>query len=344
MEVQNEMGLKARWNRFHSIKRSRFSLYVFVVLFALGIFAELWIGEKPWIAKINDNICFPLIMDYSEEDLGGEYKTLVSWEYYQKAENLGEEDWTLGPVIKYDPLKSDLDVEGTPPFAPSWDHPLGTDASGRDMLSRLVYGFRIGILFSLGLTVLGTFFGVLIGGVQGYMGGKVDLGVQRFTEIWSALPFLYVVILVGALVGRGFWILVIVMALFQWIGLAYYMRGEFLRLRNSGFVRAAKALGMPAKTIFWKEMLPNALSPVITLLPFQLIGGISALTALDFLGFGLQPPTPSWGELLSQGLNHLYAPWITVFTVFALSVTLLLFTFIGEGLREAFDPKGGSND
>ena len=199
------------------------------------------------------------------------------------------------------------------------------------------------MLFSLVLAIIATLFGVLIGGLQGYFGGLIDLIVQRLIEIWSSLPFLYVVILVGTIYSRSFIILILVLSLFQWIGLSYYMRGEFLKIRNLNYVKVAKTMGMPNTHILFRQILPNGLTPVITLLPFQIIGGIGALTALDFLGFGLQPPTPSWGELLSQGLNNLFAPWLAISTVICLFTTLLLATFIGEGVREAFDPRSSSN-
>jgi microcin C transport system permease protein len=195
------------------------------------------------------------------------------------------------------------------------------------------------MIFSLFLMMMGAVFGIVIGGIQGYLGGTVDIIVQRLIEIWSSLPFLIVVILVGSVYGRSFILLLLVMALFQWIGLSYYMRGEFLRLKNMTYVSAAKALGIKTRSIFFRQIFPNALIPVITIMPFSLIGGITALTALDFLGFGLPPPSPSWGEMLSQGLVNLYAPWITISTVAALFTTLLLATFIGEGVREAFDPR-----
>lgn len=181
--------------------------------------------------------------------------------------------------------------------------------------------------------------GILIGGIQGYIGGKLDLMLRNGIEIWSALPFLYVVILLGEIYGRGFFLLLFILAIFGWIGLSFYMRGEFYKLRSMVYVKSARAIGVSEKNIFLKHILPNALTPVITFIPFIIIGGISSLTALDFLGFGLQPPTPSWGELLSQGLKNLYAPWLAIFAILAIFITLLLTTFIGEGVREAFDPK-----
>jgi microcin C transport system permease protein len=192
------------------------------------------------------------------------------------------------------------------------------------------------------ISLLAAALGIAIVGLQGYLGGAADLAGQRFIEIWSALPFLYVVILLGSIYGRSFALLVAVVSLFGWIGLSYYMRGEFYRLKNLTYVRAARALGIPEWRIFWRHVFPNALTPVVTVLPFTLISGISALTALDFLGFGLQPPAPSWGELLRQGLDNLQAPWLATTGVAALFITLMLATFMGEGVRDAFDPKGGA--
>jgi microcin C transport system permease protein len=245
------------------------------------------------------------------------------------------------PPVPHDPLQASLDASGSPPYAPSKEHWLGTDAHGRDMLARLIHGYRICMSFSIVLTLLSTFLGIAIGAIQGYLGGRFDLLMQRGIEVWASLPFLYVVILVASLYGSSFWLLLGIMAIFNWIGLSYYMRAEFLRLRKVPFVQAARILGYSHTHILFREILPNALTPVVTLLPFALIGGIGALTSLDFLGFGLQPPTPSWGDLMAQGLSNLFAPWIAISTVLALFFTLLLATFLGEGVRDAMDPKSG---
>jgi microcin C transport system permease protein len=207
------------------------------------------------------------------------------------------------------------------------------------VLARLIYGFRICMTFALALAAISSVLGIIIGGIQGYCGGWVDLTAQRFIEVWSALPFLYVVILLGSIYGQSFAVLLFVMAIFEWIALSYYMRGEFYRLRELPYVLAARSLGASNTRILFRQMLPNAMTPVITLLPFMLVAGISSLTALDFLGFGLQPPTPSWGEMLGQGLQNLQAPWIATSAIGALFITLMLATFVGEGIRDAFDPK-----
>ena len=326
------------------IKRAWYSFIILSGLFVLSLFAELLCNDRPYIISFNDKLYFPIFKFYPEKEFGGKYLTEADYVSLRNSDLFKKEgNWMLLPPVPHSPLHSYMDLEGTPPHPPSSLHWLGTDASARDVFARLLYGFRICMLFSLILAGIATLFGILIGGVQGYFGGVIDLVVQRMIEIWSSLPFLYVVILVGTIYSRSFMILILVLSLFQWIGLSYYMRGEFLKIRNLNYVKVAKTMGMPSSHILFRQILPNGLTPVITLLPFQIIGGIGALTALDFLGFGLQPPTPSWGELLSQGLNNLFAPWLAVSTVVCLFTTLLLATFIGEGVREAFDPRASTD-
>ncbi len=301
---------RERLSHFKKIKRAYYSLWILGVAFILSLFSPAIANDKPIIL-------WPLVKFYSAETFGGKYKTEANYLKLKQDPNFS--GGMIMPPIPHNPIHAYLDLEGTPPHRPSLKHWLGTDTGARDVLSRLLHGFRICMLFSITITVLGAICGIIIGGFQGYSGGWVDIVFQRLIEIWSSLPFLYVIILVGAIYGRGFFTLIFVMLIFQWIGLSYYMRGEFL-----------------------KHILPNALTPVITIIPFHLIGGISVLTALDFLGFGLPPPTPSWGELLDQGLKNLHSPWIAISTIAALMVTLLLATFIGEGVREVMDPKSGS--
>ncbi len=333
---------KNRFKRFRKTKWAWYSLIALVLCYGASLTSPWLVNDEPLILKWNGSFYFPAFAHYSEKDFGGTYQTEPDYpKLIEDAKIQGLKVWALMPPIPHDPLKADLSLEGAPPFPPSLDHWLGTDANGRDILSRLIHGFRICMSFSLLLTLLGTFLGIVIGGLQGYLGGWWDTAFQRGIEIWSSLPFLYVVILIGSIYGRSFVLLIAIMAVFNWISLSYYMRGEFLKLRSVPYVRAAKMLGMSHRHLFFREMLPNAMTPVVTLFPFTLIGGIGSLTSLDFLGFGLQPPTPSWGELMAQGLNNLYAPWISVSTVFALFITLLLATFVGEGVRDAMDPKSG---
>jgi len=335
---------KDRFTRFRKIKRAWYSLLILSFLFILSLFSEFICNDKPYIISYDGRFYFPIFKFYPEKQFGGKYLTEVDYVSLRNSHDFTSEgNWMILPPVPHSPLHSYIDHEGAPPHPPSFKHWLGTDSSARDVFARLLYGFRICMLFSLILALISTSFGILIGGVQGYFGGVLDIIMQRLIEVWSSLPFLYVVILVGTIYSRSFIILILVLSLFQWIGLSYYMRGEFLKIKSLNYVKVAKSMGMSHCHILFRQILPNGLTPVITLLPFQIIGGIGALTALDFLGFGLQPPTPSWGELLSQGLNNLFAPWLAVSTVLCLFVTLLLATFVGEGVREAFDPRSSTN-
>ena len=335
---------KDRFVRFKKIKRAWYSLVLLGSPFFLSLFSELICNDRPYLLYYEGKLYFPMFQFYPEKTFGGKYQTEADYVDLRNSDVFHKDgNWMLLPPIPHSPLHSYIDLEGAPPHPPSGKHLLGTDSSARDVFARLLYGFRICMLFSLILAIIATGIGIFIGGIQGYFGGIIDIAMQRMIEIWSSLPFLYVVILVGTIYSRSFIILILVLSFFQWIGLSYYMRGEFLKIRNLNYVKVAQTMGMSSSHILFRQILPNGLTPVITLLPFQIIGGIGALTALDFLGFGLQPPTPSWGELLSQGLNHLFAPWLAVSTVVCLFTTLLLATFIGEGVREAFDPRASSN-
>ncbi|MBE2180451.1 MAG: ABC transporter permease [Chthoniobacterales bacterium] len=331
---------RSRFRKFRSIKRAWYSLLILSALFVVSLFSEHVANDRPLLLGYDGRLYFPTLKFYSGETFGGRYKTAA--DYRGLRDDPGFRDrggWMLLPPIPHSPLHPYLDASGTPPHPPSARHWLGTDSAARDVLARLLYGFRICMVFSLSLTVIGTVFGIVIGGIQGYLGGRVDIVIQRLIEIWSALPFLYVVILMGSIYGQTFGVLLFVMAIFQWIGLSYYMRGEFYRLREQPYVLASRAMGAGTTRILFRQILPNAMTPVITLLPFMVLAGITSLTALDFLGFGLQPPTPSWGEMIQQGLNNLQAPWIAMSAIGALFITLMLATFVGEGVRDAFDPK-----
>ena len=331
---------KTRFRRFRTIKRAWFSLLILSTLFLLSLFSELISNDRPLVLGYKGELHAPVFKFYPGTAFGLEQGTQVDYLALDKDPSFAAEGgWMLFPPIHWGPYRAHLDLDGNPPHSPSREHWLGTDNSARDVASRLLYGFRLCMAFALLIAFLAITLGITIGGLQGWFGGKTDMVGQRLIEIWSALPFLYVVILLGAIYGRSFILLVSVVALFEWIGLSYYLRAEFYRLKGLNYVKAARALGIPGWRIFMRHVLPNALTPVLTLLPFMLIAGISALTSLDFLGFGLQPPSPSWGELLRQGLDNLQAPWLAVTSVSALFITLLLATFIGEGLREAFDPK-----
>lgn len=330
---------RERFKRFKKVKRAYYSLWILGILFLLSLFSDILVNSKPLFIRYNGRNFLPIFFFYNDQDFGGKYKTEADYEALVEDSVFVKNSFIIKTIIPHDPLYPYLSLDSEPPHPPSVKHLLGTDSMARDVLARLIYGFRTCMLFSLTLTLLSTVIGIIIGCIQGYWGGKVDILIQRFIEIWSSMPFLYVVILVGSIYGRGFVLLLVVMAIFQWIGLSYYMRGEFLKLKNMTYAKSARAMGYGSLNILFKQILPNALTPVITLVPFMVIGGISSLTALDFLGFGFPPPAPSWGELLQQGLKNLSAPWIALSTVIALFITLLLTTFIGEGVREAFDPK-----
>jgi microcin C transport system permease protein len=331
---------QSQLRKFRSIKRAHYSFWILLIAFLLSLVSEQIANDHPFLLGYKGNLYFPTLKFYSAKTFGGAYRTEANYLTLRNDSDFKSAGgWMLMPPIPHDPLHPYLDLDGNPPNPPSWRHWLGTDDSGRDVLARLIYGFRICMIFSLALAVIGTVGGIIIGGIQGYFGGKIDLIFQRLIEVWSALPFLYLVILFGSIYGQSFGVLLGIMSLFEWIGLSFYMRGEFYKLREQTYVLASRALGAGVGRIIFRQILPNALSPAITLLPFSIVGGIGALTALDFLGFGLPPPTPSWGEMLQQGLRNLQAPWVALSAIGALFFTLLLTTFIGEGLRDALDPK-----
>ena len=331
---------RERFRRFRGIRRAWWSLLLLSFAFLLSLFSEFIANDKPLIVRYHSEISFPVIRFYPETRFGLPHSTEADYLTLNRDSTFKVSGgWMLFPPIHWGPYRAHLDLAGNPPHRPSREHWLGTDNTARDVLSRLLYGFRLCMSFALVISFLSALLGILIGGLQGYLGGWMDLLGQRFIEIWSALPFLYVVILLGAIYGRSFTLLIFVVAIFEWIGLSYYLRGEFYRLKNLAYVKAARALGISETRIFFRHILPNALTPVLTVLPFSLIAGISTLTSLDFLGFGLQPPSPSWGELLRQGLENLHAPWLAITATLAVFITLMLATFVGEGVREAFDPK-----
>ncbi len=355
---------KERIKKFKKIKRAYYSLVILTFVFFISLISEVVANNKPLILHYGNRWYFPFLFFYSGKEFGQpqdsevDYRKLLSKEEYNSGtenqslqnkivdvdvKNIFYPDFVLYPIYKSGPFESYLHQKTPPPHLPSSEHWLGTDRIGRDLLSRLLYGFRISMLFSLFIVIIMTLFGVIIGAIQAYIGGIVDIIVQRCIEIWSALPFLYVVILLGSLYGRTFALLIFIISLFEWIGLSYYMRAEFMKAKNMYYVQAAQALGLSHFKILFKHILPNSLTPLVTILPFSLLAGISTLTALDFLGFGLQPPTPSWGELLKQGLDVIQEfPHLTIITTSVVFTTLLLTTLVGEGVRSAFDPRSES--
>ena len=330
---------RRRLQRFAANRRGTWSLIVFATLFFVSLFAEVIANDRPIVVRYDGAFYFPVFKSYPETTFGGEFVTQADYKDPEVVKLIDAKGWMLWPVIpySYDTIVKDL---GQPaPSPPSWRHPLGTDDQARDVLGRLVYSFRISVLFGFLLTVLGSGIGVVAGAVQGYFGGLTDLLFQRFLEIWSSMPVLYLLIIMASFVEPGFWSLLGIMLLFGWMGLVGLVRAEFLRGRNFDYVRAARAMGMVDVRIMFRHILPNAMTASLTYLPFILAGSVTTLTALDFLGFGLPPGSPSLGELLLQGKNNLTAPWLafTGFAVLALMMSLLV--FIGEAVRDAFDPR-----
>jgi microcin C transport system permease protein len=334
---------KKRWEKFKALRRGYFSFIAIIILIALSLFAELIASNRPLIIQYNDNIYFPSYGDIIPgSTFGYEYEWETDYRHLKKQfEQKQADGWLLMPVIAFNPLESHF-IEGEyPPYAPSIDsgHYLGTDMAGRDILSRIIYGFRIAILFSLLLLVVTYIIGVFLGALMGYMGGKFDMAFQRLIEVLSNIPILYVIMIVASIVTPDFWTLVLLLAAFSWMGLTWYMRTETYRENSREYVMAARAIGASHLRVMFKHILPNSVSILVTFFPFSVVSGITALTSLDYLGFGLPAPTPSWGELLQQGTANLEYQWIAISAVAALSLVLTLVTFIGEAIREAFDPK-----
>ena len=328
-----------RIENFKANKRGYFSLWIFLFVLFSTLFAEFIANDKPLLVKHKGELFFPVLISYPETDFGGEFDSETDYRDPFVDDLINEEGWILWPPIKYsyDTINYDLPVPA--PSPPSWENLLGTDDQGRDVLARLIYGSRISILFGLVLTVVSSFIGIFAGAIQGYLGGLTDLFFQRFVEIWSGLPVLFLLIILSSLVEPNFWWLLGIMVLFSWMALEGVVRAEFLRARNFEYVRAAQALGVSDMVIIFRHLLPNAMVATLTFLPFILSGAITTLTSLDFLGFGLPPGSPSLGEMLAQGKTNLQAPWlgVTVFVTLALILSLLI--FIGEAVRDAFDPR-----
>ncbi|OSQ43880.1 ABC transporter permease [Thalassospira sp. MCCC 1A01428] len=328
-----------RIESFCANRRGYWSLMIFAVLFVICLLADGLANDRPLIVKYDGNWYFPIVEDYPETTFGGDFD--VATDFYDpylrgKIQNNGFAVWPIIP-FSYDTI--DFNMREPLPAAPSSRHWLGTDDLGRDVLARLIYGFRISVLFGMALTLISSVIGIAAGAVQGYFGGWVDLTFQRVIEIWGGLPQLFILIILASLFAPGFWTLLFIMVLFNWMSLTGLVRAEFLRARNFEYVRAAKALGVGDFRIMTRHVLPNAMVATITFLPFVLNGSIVALTSLDFLGLGMPPGSPSLGELLSQGKNNLQAPWLGITAFFAIAIMLSLLIFIGEAVRDAFDPR-----
>jgi microcin C transport system permease protein len=354
---------RRRWQNFKANRRGYWSLWIFLILFGLSLFAELIANDRPFLIKYDGKLYWPAFVNYSETTFGGDFETSADYRdpYLRKliAEKGGTVIW---PLIRYSYSTHNLDLPTPAPSKPTgmlteeqckavvekkglkscsdleynW---LGTDDQGRDVVARLIYGFRISVLFGLTLTILSSIIGVMAGGVQGYFGGWIDLIFQRFIEIWSAIPSLYLLLILSSVLVPGFFVLLGILLLFSWTSLVGLVRAEFLRGRNFEYIQAARALGVSNGVIMFRHLLPNAMVATMTFLPFIVSSSVMTLTALDFLGFGLPPGSPSLGELLAQGKANVQAPWLGFTGFFSLAIMLSLLIFIGEGVRDAFDPR-----
>jgi microcin C transport system permease protein len=328
------------WARFRRNRLGYASLWLFILLLVVSTLAELVSNDLPYVARIDGQLLFPVIDNPSEQALGGDFITPTDWKDPFIGKLLEQPgNWAVGAPNPHSATSIDYFAKLPPPARPSAANWLGTDSQGRDMLARLLYGFRVSIWFAIALTVTGTVIGVLMGAVMGYFGGRIDLTLQRLIEIWGAIPELYLLIIFASIFDPSLLLLLLLLSLWGWMGLSDYVRAEFLRNRNLEFVKAARALGLSNRQIIWRHVLPNSLTPVITFLPFRMSAAILALTSLDFLGLGVPASVPSLGELLKQGKANLDAWWIIVPTFVLLTLTMLLLTFIGDALRDAFDTR-----
>lgn len=328
-----------QWNAFRGNKRGYWSLWLFSILFVLSLSAEFVSNDKPLLMSYQDELYYPIFVSYPETQFGGMFETEATYRDPYVRELIEADGWMLWPIIpySYNTINYELDVPA--PAPPSADNWLGTDDQGRDVLARIIYGFRLSVLFGLLLTIASSVIGIFVGAIQGYYGGWIDLGGQRFLEIWSSMPILFLIIILTSFVSPNFWWLLGIMLLFSWMSLVDLVRAEFLRCRNFDYVRAARALGVSPPLIMFRHMLPNAMVATLTFMPFILNSGIVTLTSLDFLGFGLPPGSPSLGELLGQGKANLQAPWLGISAFCSLATLLTLLIFIGEAVRDAFDPR-----
>ena len=338
----NESILKRRWKKFKTLKRGYYSLLTLTVLYTISFFLPILINNRALIVKYDDSLHFPIFSGYISgeefgQDVPGEAKYRKLKEEFSKQVDTG--NWVLMPPYPYSPFE-DITTDGSKMYeSPSRKHWLGTDNTGRDVFARLCYAFNISISFALILTVINYVIGVLIGGTMGYFGGKFDLIFQRLIEIWSSLPMLFVIIILSSILKPSFLLLIGIYTLVNWISMTYLMRAEFYREKSRAYVAAALSMGQSNFKVMFKHILPNSLVPIITYFPFAVVAGITALVGLDYLGFGLSPPTPSWGQMLDVGLQNIRKWWMVFAPVTAQFLTLLCIVFIGEGVREAFDPK-----
>jgi microcin C transport system permease protein len=354
---------KRRWQNFKANKRGYISLWVFAILFVVSLFAEFIANDKPFLVKYDGHFYFPAVVTYPETTFGGDFETATDYRDPFVQEKIAEKGgYMMWPPIRYSYDTHNLDLPTPAPSKPTWlltekecapvvqrkhltgcrdleYNWLGTDDQGRDVVARLIYGFRISVLFGLILTIISSVIGVAAGAVQGYFGGWTDLLFQRFIEIWTSIPSLYLLLIISSILVPGFFVLLGILLLFSWVSLVGLVRAEFLRGRNFEYVQAARALGVSNIVIMFRHLLPNAMVATMTFLPFILSSSVMTLTALDFLGFGLPPGSPSLGELLSQGKANVQAPWLGLAGFFSIAIMLSLLIFVGEAVRDAFDPR-----
>ena len=313
---------------------------MFVAMVVASLFAEVLSTERPLVVRYEGSTYFPVLRDYSEKTFGGDFETPADYlDPFVRDRITTGGNWAIYAPNPYGPKTLNYFATAPNPAAPSRENVFGTDDRGRDLLAQLIYGFRVSVLFALALTAIGVVLGVFTGAIQGFFGGRIDLGFQRFIEIWGSMPELYLLIIFSGIFAPSVALLLVLLSLFGWMGLSDYVRAEFLRNRQMDYVRAARALGVSDLRIMWRHILPNSMTPVVTFLPFRMSAAILALTSLDFLGLGVPPGTPSLGELLSQGKANIDAWWISLSTFGVLVLTLLLLTFMGDALRDALDPR-----
>jgi microcin C transport system permease protein len=352
-----------RWQNFKANRRGYWSLWIFLALFIASLFAEFIANDKPYYVSFEGKSYFPALVNYPETAFGGDFETAADYRdpFLQKlvADKGG---YMLWPPVRFSYDTHNLDLPTPAPSKPTWllteqeckqvvekkqvngcgdleYNWLGTDDQGRDLVARMIYGFRVSVLFGLALTIISSIIGVAAGAVQGYFGGWTDLLFQRFIEIWTSIPELYLLLIISSILVPGFFILLGILLLFSWVSLVGLVRAEFLRGRNFEYIQAARALGVSNAVLMFRHLLPNAMVATVTMLPFIMSGAVMELTALDFLGFGLPPGSPSLGEMLSQGKANLQAPWLGLTGFFTVAIMLSLLIFIGEAVRDAFDPR-----
>jgi microcin C transport system permease protein len=330
---------RRRLHRFRSNRRGWWSLWIFVILFITTLLAEVIANDKPFLVYFKGDVYFPIVKAYPETTFGGDFLTEADYRNPYLSELIERDGWTVWPIVRYHHRTVAWDLPVPAPAPPDRNHWLGTDDQARDVLARVIYGFRISVLFGFSLTFISAIIGVSAGAVQGYFGGWIDLIFQRFIEIWSGLPTLYLLIILASVVEPNFWWLLGLLLLFSWMGFVGVVRAEFLRARNFEYVRAARALGVSNLAIMFRHLLPNAMVATITLIPFTLAGSVTVLTSLDFLGIGLPPGSASLGELLAQGKANLQAPWLGLAGFFTIALMLTLLILISEAVRDAFDPR-----